>query len=244
MLPVRSKVTEQTYLPIGWMKTCYSEKFGAPRQSLMVPEARGILKIRDDSRLKTALQRLEQFSHVWIIYVFDRHLGQVWRPTIAPPRIEAPPRVGVFASRSPHRPNPIGLSAVKLERIDFDAPGGVELHLSGVDILDGTPVLDVKPYLPYADSIPDARAGWVQGEIRRYPVEFAPETLPIVPDESDRRLISQTLAWDPRPRSQRETMPLEAAESMGRRFAFRILGWDVHWEARPGAIHVFKIIKI
>jgi tRNA-Thr(GGU) m(6)t(6)A37 methyltransferase TsaA len=231
----------RSYIPIGTLETCFTEKFGAPRQALMVGEARGVLKLRPEPSFREALRGLETFSHVWVIYVFDRHIGKPWRPTIRPPRIGGPKRVGVLASRSPHRPNPIGLSAVKLDRIDYDGRGGIEIHLSGVDILNGTPVLDIKPYLPYADLLADAHSGWAQGEIERYPVEFPPE----IPCPSHLRgLVTQMLEWDPRPRPQRETMPFHDPTSEGRRFAFRVSTVDVHWEIRNGGIRVLEVILI
>jgi tRNA-Thr(GGU) m(6)t(6)A37 methyltransferase TsaA len=231
------------------MRTCFTEKFGAPRQSLMVEEARGVLKLRSEHGFREAVKGLESFSHVWVIYVFDRHVGKPWRPTIEPPRIDAPRRVGVLASRSPHRPNPIGLSVVRLDRIDLAALGGIEIHLSGVDILDGTPVLDIKPYLPYADHVPGAASGWIQNEIRKHAVEFSARASEQIEELKERHprlkeLIAQMLGWDPRPRSQREAMPLDASGTWGKRFGFRILGWDVQWEAREGGIVVVELVDL
>lgn len=234
-------MSSRSYFPIGTLQTCFTEKFGAPRQALMVSDARGVLKLRHDSAFREALRGLETFSHVWIIYVFDRHVGKPWRPTIRPPRIGGPKRVGVLASRSPHRPNPIGLSAVKLDSINYEARDGIEIHLSGVDILNDTPVLDIKPYLPYADNVPEAIAGWAKGEIERYPVEF-PEEISCPPHL--RGLVTQMLEWDPRPRPQRETMPLNDPATEGRRFAFRVSTVDVHWEIRKGAIRVVDVILL
>jgi tRNA (adenine37-N6)-methyltransferase len=214
----------------------------------MVSEARGVLKLNPDPGYRSALNHLASFSHLWIVFVFDKHSEKGWRSTIRPPRLEGPRRVGVFASRSPHRPNPIGLSAVKLERIDLDAPGGIEIHLSGVDILDETPVLDIKPYLPYADAIPDATAGWAEGEIRRYPVEFSPAALEsicrsgVARHPRLRELVLQLLEWDPRPRSQRSAIPMEDAASEGKRFGFRILDFDVQWEIRGGGVYVVALL--
>jgi len=240
--------TSDHYPPIGVLRTCFTEKFGAPRQSLMVSEARGVLKLKPDPGYRSALNHLESFSHVWIVFVFDKHAEKGWRSTIRPPRIEGPRRVGVFASRSPHRPNPIGLSAVKLERIDLDAAGGIEIHLSGVDILDGTPVLDIKPYLPYADSIPDASAGWAEGEIKRCRVDYSERAQEVMRTSGTERhphlrlLITQMLEWDPRPRSQRSAIPLGDPSSQGKRFGFRILEFDVQWEIRDGGIHVLDLL--
>lgn len=236
--------------PIGLIKTCFTEKFGVPRQSLMIQQATGVLKLNPDPKYRDALNHLEGFSHVWIIFQFHQHANKEWTPTIQPPRVGAPRRVGVFASRSPHRPNGIGMSAVKLEKIDLDAPGGIEIHLSGVDILDGTPVLDIKPYLPFADSIPEATAGWATGEIPRYSVEFSPESSAAIDEYSKtchprlKELVTEMLEWDPRPLSQRQSMPIEDPANEGKRFAFRIFNFDVQWEVRKAGIFVREILGI
>ena len=239
------------YQTIGLMKTCFQEKFGVPRQSMMVTEARGILKLNPDPLYRDALRHLETFSHIWIVFLFHDHLGMQWRPTIAPPRIDAPAKVGVFASRSPHRPNPIGLSVVRLEKIDFDAKGGIEIEVSGVDLLNGTPVIDIKPYVPYADSFPDANAGWTDTKIPRYPVTFSEQSLEQIQSLNSKyqhfsknglkALIEQMLSFDPRPTSQRASLPLENPEQEGHPFAFRMLDFDVKWEIRNKGIFVKEL---
>ncbi len=240
------------FTPIGVMRTPFVEKFGVPRQPLMVPEARGVIELGPDPRYRAAFAHIEKFSHVWVLYVFDQHLSAPWTPTILPPRVEGPRRVGVFASRSPHRPNPIGMSAVKLDRVEMDAPDGrVAVHVSGVDILDGTPVLDIKPYLPYADAIPDAVPGWAGVEIPRHRVSFTDRAREIAdgPLCTARHprfgvLVAEMLAWDPRPTPQRRTMPIGAAGTEGREFAFRLLGFDVRWQVHDGAIVVTDLIEV
>lgn len=241
--------TKDHYPPIGYIKTCFHEKFGVPRQSMMINEARGVLKLNADPSFRVALNHLEEFSHVWIIFVFHTHMEKGWRPTIRPPRLDAPRRVGVFASRSPHRPNPIGMSVVKLEKIDLDAPGGIEMHLSGVDFLDGTPVLDIKPYLPYADSFPEASSGWASTEIPKYKVDFSPESLKTIEEYSKRspgfkNLVAGILEWDPRPTSQRRAMPIENDETQGMVFGVRIVDFDVHWEIRNKNIFVRTLTRL
>jgi len=238
-----------TFEPIGTLQSAFKEKFGVPRQSGMIPEARAVLKLRPDPAFVTALNHLQDFSHVWVVFVFHQAHDRAWTPTIRPPRIGAPNRVGVFASRSPHRPNPIGMSAVKLDRIDFEARGGVEIHLSGVDLLDGTPVLDLKPYVPYADSIPDANAGWAEGEIPKYAVTYSDESLAAIDAHSQtlphlKALLTQTLEYDPRPMGQREAMPIADPSNEGREFRFRLMHFDVHWRIREGAIQVERFIEI
>lgn len=235
-----------SYSPIGYMRTCFTEKFGAPRQPLMIPDATGILKLNPDPAFAQAVEELGSFSHLWIIFVFHQHAGMPWHPRIQPPRAEIK-KVGVFASRSPHRPNPIGISAVKLEKIDFNAEGGIEIHVSGVDILDGTPVLDIKPYLPYADSIPEASSGWAESEISRFPVSFSEAALAELEKRKDPRLkslIEQTLALDPRPISQRKAMPIEGSASNGMTFRFRLAGYDIEWEIRGGTLQIKQLIEL
>jgi len=212
----------------------------------MVREARAILKLKANPGYREALQHLTEFSHVWIVFVFHQSIEKGWRPTIRPPRVDAPRKVGVFASRSPHRPNPIGMSAVRLESINLDAPDGIEIFLSGVDLLDQTPVLDIKPYLPFADRIDDATSGWAGSEIPRYQVTFAAaveEVLaqPFLEHPNLRRLLSEILAWDPRPTSQRRAMPIEAKDSEGLKFGFRIYNYDVQWQIQEARIHVIEL---
>lgn len=238
------------YPPIGVIKTCFTEKFGVPRQSLMVPEARGILKLNPDPQFAEALNQLETFSHLWLVFAFHLAEGKPWRARIEPPRTDGPRTVGVFASRSPHRPNPIGMSVVKLDRIDLKAAGGIELHVSGVDLLDGTPVLDIKPYVPYADIVADANAGWAKQELTQYKVEHSAACLAFFESEQAaqfphlKKLLEEILSWDPRPRSQREAMPIEDPQNDGKIFRFRILGFDVEWRIQEGRIQTLQILTL
>lgn len=236
--------------PIGFVETCFKEKFGIPRQSGLAREAKGILKLSSDPDFKTALRTLEGFSHLWIVFVFHEHGSKKWKPSIRPPRLGGIRKVGVLASRSPHRPNPIGLSAVELERIDWDAPGGPELHLLGVDILDGTPVLDIKPYLPYADSIPEARAGWADEPIVRAEVFFTEAALAAIDERSSggyanlKQLIAELLSLDPRPSFQKRRMPPGRPEAEGTRYGFNIFHFDVSWRISGGAFWVDDVITL
>ncbi len=213
----------------------------------MVSASWGILKLNKDPNFFAALGELDRFTHLWLLYDFHLHPPGNWRPTIEPPRLSQTKRVGVFASRSPHRPNAIGLSAVKLEKIDRYAPGGIEIFVSGLDIMDGTPILDIKPYLPYADRIQDAGAGWAEGDEEKYRVEFSDESLQgIAALGADahprlRDLIAQMLEWDPRPRSLRSSFPIGDPATEERVFAFRVADVDVHWQAVGRTFHVRKI---
>jgi tRNA-Thr(GGU) m(6)t(6)A37 methyltransferase TsaA len=236
------------YQPIGFLKSSFNEKFGVPRQSMMIQEAKAELQLLPKSRFSQSIEDLDRFSHVWVIFIFDRNFEKGWRSTIRPPRVGAPRKVGVFASRSPHRPNPIGISVVQLDRIERDPKKGAVLHLSGVDFLDGTPVIDIKPYLPYADSLPHASGGWASGEIPKYKVSFSEKSLETMTQNSERyprlqALVHQMLEWDPRPTSQRRAMPIEAPSSQGMVFGFRILDFDVKWEIQNGKIFVLELVK-
>ena len=236
------------FAPIGVVRTPFKDKFGIPRQPGLVSQAKGIIKISDDPDLKTALRSLEEFSHLWIVFVFHEHGGRNWKPSIRPPRLGGNRKVGVLASRSPHRPNPIGLSAVILERVDFDAEGGPEIHVAGVDLLDETPVLDIKPYIPYADSIPEANAGWASEEIPRYPVKFTHEVEALIlkadpkGEQGLRRLIIEVLELDPRPAYQKRQLPVGDPKSVGLKFGFDLLGHDVKYEVREDHFLVHNLL--
>lgn len=249
--PSRAKPPARwSFEPIGIVTSCFKEKFGIPRQPGLVPEAQATIKLKGDPDLKTALRSIETFSHLWLIFVFHEHGSHKWKPSIRPPRLGGATKVGVLASRSPHRPNPIGLSVVRLEAVNLDAPGGPELRVSGHDLLDGTPILDLKPYLPYADSLPDAKGGWAQEPIRRTPVEFTLAALEQIARISQsqgpeyarfKELIVEMLEIDPRPAFQQRRMPPDSAEAQGTRFGFKLLSYDVKWEIRDGKFLVTQL---
>jgi tRNA-Thr(GGU) m(6)t(6)A37 methyltransferase TsaA len=236
------------FAAIGEVRTPFPDKFGIPRQPGLVSQAKGVIKIHPDPDLKTALRSLEEFSHLWIVFVFHEHGGKSWKPSIRPPRLGGNVKVGVLASRSPHRPNPIGLSAVKLDKVDFDAEGGPEIHVSGVDLLDGTPVLDIKPYIPYADSIPDANAGWASAPIPRHPVKFTDEAEAEIfkrdPDGSRglRALIVEVLELDPRPAYQARQVPVTDKKSWGTKHGFDLLGHDIKYEIHQTQFLVYNLL--
>ena len=235
--------------PIGIAQTPFTQRFGIPRQPGLVPEARGILKLNNDPDLIHAIKGLEQFTHLWIVFVFHSHGGNKWKPTIRPPRLGGKVKMGVLASRSPHRPNPIGLSAVELDRIDFNAKGGAEIHVKGIDLLDGTPILDIKPYIPYADSIAHAGSGWAHEEIEKTPVEF--ETLAlekIKHAEANgfsglKDLIEQLITIDPRPGFQKRELPPNAEHAQGKDFGLLVRTWDVHWRIQDHRFVVYDLVK-
>jgi len=238
------------FKPIGFIRSAFKEKFGLARQSMMISHSVGVLKLNDDPQFKLAVADLENFSHLWVIFVFHFHFDDTWRPSITPPRVDGPKKVGVFASRSPYRPNPIGMSALKIERIDIDAPGGVEIHLSGLDLLDGTPVLDIKPYLPYADRIEEANSGWVPPETKKYPVSFSEKSLEKIQEWTTasnphlKEFLIQVLELDPRPTSLRRHYPIEKITPQRRLFGFRMMNFEIKCEIREGGIHVLDLLPL
>ena len=151
---------ERIFKTIGHIRSDFDSKFGIPRQSGLVEELRSLLVFEPEYRDENALRGLEEFSHIWVIWDFSEARRDEWSPTVRPPRLGGNERVGVFSTRSPFRPNPIGLSCVKLVGIKKDPELGSVLVLGGADMMDGTPVYDIKPYIPYADCRPDASAGF------------------------------------------------------------------------------------
>ena len=193
-----------TLAPVAHIRSDFPTKFGIPRQSGLVESLRAAVVFAPEYRNPDALRGLEGFSHLWLVWVFSRSVGAGWSPTVRPPRLGGNERMGVFATRSPFRPNPIGLSAVKLEEIRLQTPEGPQLVVSGADLMDGTPILDIKPYLPYADALPEALGGFtgnVGGKVLA--VEFPTELLSQVPEDK-RAALMGVLARDPRPPYQHD----------------------------------------
>jgi tRNA-Thr(GGU) m(6)t(6)A37 methyltransferase TsaA len=234
--------------PIGFMQTCFKEKFGIPRQPGLVTGAEGTIKLRNDPFLLNAIKGLEGFSHLWVIFVFHEQDARSWKPSIRPPRLGGAKKVGVLASRSPHRPNPIGLSVVKIDKINTDASDGIEIQVSGVDVLDGTPVLDIKPYIAYADAIEGTTSGWADSPIPRTEVELTPEAESDIqardPDGKKglKALVIEMLSLDPRPAFQQRRMPPTHPEAQGSRYGFLLLDYDVKWEIRDGKFRVLNLV--
>jgi tRNA-Thr(GGU) m(6)t(6)A37 methyltransferase TsaA len=190
--------------PIGIVRSCFGGKFGVPRQPGLCPSAWGTLHFHPPYRSREALRGLDGFSHLWLIFGFHETAAHGWKPTVRPPRLGGNQRVGVFASRSTFRPNALGLSLVCLEGIDDTAPDAPVLQLGGLDLIDGTPVYDIKPYLPYAESVAHAHAGFATAEIPRLNVEVtdaARPTFEALPPRAQ-SLIREALALDPRPAVQ------------------------------------------
>lgn len=231
-----------TFQPIGVIHSCFPEKFGIPRQPGLVKAAHAKLELLPPYDRAEALEGLAAFSHLWLIFVFHASLKEAWKPTVRPPRLGGNKRVGVFASRSMFRPNPIGLSVVELDRIDTAARPPC-LYLKGVDLLDGTPVLDIKPYLPYVDAIPTARGGYAASSPEPHlQVSFTAEAETQCASFAKayphlKSLISQVLALDPRP-------AYYDTEQARTEFGMRLQDFEVKWRVTGEHVSVLAIEKV
>ncbi len=188
-------------LPIAHIQNDFNEKFGIPRQSGLA-ELPSVIVFNPKYRVKEAFRGLELYSHIWLIWQFSEIPDKKWSPTVRPPKLGGNKRMGVFATRSPFRPNPIGLSAVKLLKIDYEAENAPLIHVSGADLMNNTPIYVIKPYLPYADSFPEASGGFAQQNKSGFLTVDFPETLlNMIPKDRQNGLIS-ALSQDPRPSYQ------------------------------------------
>lgn len=218
---------------IAHIRSDFSTKFGIPRQSGLVAELEADVVFAPEYRDRNALRGLEDFTHIWLIWNFSASHG--WAPTVKPPRLGGNTRMGVFATRSPFRPSPVGLSCVRLRSISWDTPEGPVLHVSGADLMDGTPILDIKPYIPYADSHPEASVGFTaQGGDYRVRVVFPPELLRKIPESRQHALLG-VLAQDPRPSYQ---------DDPERIYGMTFAGWDVRFRVTDGVLCVVEVVKL
>lgn len=216
---------------IGHVESCYLDKFGTPRQSGLVADSSARIILKPEFQPESSLQGLEEFSHLWIIFLFHKNTNHRFHAKVHPPRLLGESK-GVFATRSPHRPNPIGLSLVKLEKIE----SGI-IYIKEIDLIDGTPVLDIKPYLPNLESIPEAKAGWAANtKVLEIEVHFADEVEKELksyenkhPEKNFRKLIQDTLKLDPRPVVYRG-FEKEKNSPYRSQHAVRIIDYDIHFE--------------
>lgn len=209
---------------IARIRTELPEKFGVPRQSGLVPQLRGRVIFEPEYRNPDAVRGLEDFSHIWLIWQFSRAVREGWSPTVRPPRLGGNRRMGVFATRSPFRPNALGPSSVRLDRVELDPALGPVLHVSGADLMDGTPIFDIKPYLPYTDSHPQATGGFTDGLAHEpLTVECSPALLEHIPADSREGLLG-VLAGDPRPRYQEDPQRVYGLSFAGRNVKFTVDG--------------------
>lgn len=218
--------------PIARFHSPFPEKFGIPRQSGLAAGLHGRIVLEPAFRDPSALRGLDGFSHLWLIWEFSGNKTRNWQPTVRPPRLGGNTRLGVFATRSPFRPNPLGLSCVRLDRIEWDTPAGPVIHVLGADLMDGTPIYDIKPYVRYADSHPDARSGFTD-EVAWEPLDILfPEQTPFEPEELD--ILRDILAQDPRP-----PFHDDPEKTYGMAFA----GYDVRFRVNGQVLTVLEFRK-
>lgn len=221
-------------IPIAYIRTDFPEKFGIPRQSGLAAGLQARIVFVHQYRNPDALRGMEDFSHIWLIWEFsaNRHQSQ-WQPTVRPPRLGGNRQMGVFATRSPYRPNPLGLSCVKLDSIDFDGPEGPVLNVSGADLMDGTPIYDIKPYIRYADSRPHSMCGYVDAlPERTLKVVLPPECAAKVHDRSRIPALVEVLGLDPRPSYH---------DDPERVYGLGFAGQNVKFSVRDGVLTVLDI---
>lgn len=208
---------------IARIHTDFPTKFGIPRQSGLA-DTRGIIIFEPEYRNPDALKGIEEYSHLWLLWGFSKVKRERWSATVRPPRLGGNTRIGVFATRSPYRPNPIGLSSVELVRVEAAEKYGNVLYVAGVDMMDGTPIYDIKPYLPYVDAHPEATGGFAEDK-KEYElhVEIPEEWLCVIPEEQ-RIPLSQILSQDPRPSYQNDPERVYGMEYAGMEVKFRVNG--------------------
>ena len=211
---------EYTIKAIARIRSDFPTKFGIPRQAGIVEELEARIVFEPEYRNPDALRGLEGFSHIWLIWQFSQAVREDWSPTVRPPRLGGNTRMGVFATRSPFRPNALGLSCVRLLGIE-DTEEGRTLRVAGADLMDGTPIFDIKPYIPYADCKPEAESGFAPDPGAQLTVEFLPEAEKHIPPEK-RQALRGVLANDPRPRYKQDGERVYALEFAGREVKFQV----------------------
>ena len=221
--------------PIGHIENDYSEKFGIPRQSGLVEELKATIVFEPEFRNPDALRGLEGFSHLWLVWVFDQAIRKDWSPTVRPPRLGGNARMGVFATRSPFRPSPVGLSCVRIKEIVTDPEFGPVIYVYGADLMDGTPIFDIKPYIPYGDSHPEATGGFTDtaGEFL-LKVVFPENLLNILPAEK-RDAAMGVLSHDPRPSYQRKPERI---------YGLTFAGFDIRFQVNENSLTVVSVEKV
>ena len=220
---------------IARIRTDFPTKFGIPRQSGLVDSLKAMIVFEPNYSNPDALRGLEAFSHIWLIWEFSEAVRDTWSPTVRPPRLGGNMRAGVFATRSPFRPNALGLSSVKLDGIELHPDLGPVLHVSGADLMDNTPIYDIKPYIPYTDSHPEAIGGFAD-PLKDYAleVEFPEQWLRLIPKER-RDALSGVLAQDPRPSYQNDPERI---------YGFEFMNFDIRFTVRDNVLSVCEVVSL
>ena len=220
---------------IAHMKSDFPTKFGIPRQSGLVDTLRSTIVFEPEFRNDDALRGIEGFSHLWVIWQFSEAVRHDWSPTVRPPRLGGNTRMGVFATRSPFRPNAIGLSCVRLIAVERTESNGTVLHVAGADLMDGTPILDIKPYIPYSDAYPDAAGGFTDAaDDFLLQVDFPQSLLNLLPESKQQAAIG-ILSHDPRPSYQR---------TRDRIYGVSFAGYDIRFRVEDTILHVLEVNRL
>ena len=220
---------------IARIHTDFPTKFGIPRQSGLINTLKAVIVFEPEYRNPEALRGLEGFSHIWLIWEFSEAVRDTWSPTVRPPRLGGNTRMGVFATRSPFRPNAIGLSSVKLDGIELHHSLGTILHISGADMMDNTPIYDIKPYLPYTDSHPEAIGGFADPlDGYTLEVEFPDKWLQLIPEER-RGALMDVLSHDPRPSYQND---------QNRIYGLEFAGFDIRFLVNDNVLSIFEVVPL
>jgi tRNA-Thr(GGU) m(6)t(6)A37 methyltransferase TsaA len=220
-------MSEHIIKPIAHIRTEFASKFGIPRQSGLVPELEGTIVFEPEYRNPDALRGLETYTHIWLIWHFSEGFASAkeegsWSPTVRPPKLDGNTRVGVFASRSPNRPNSLGLSVVRMTGIELESPEGPLIRVSGADLMDGTPIFDIKPYMPYTESIPDAGRGIGRfRDLEPLEVEIPEELAKRLP-EGKTEALKRVLSIDPRPGYQDDPERIYGFLFAGKEIKFKV----------------------
>lgn len=223
---------EATIQAIAYMRSDFKSKFGIPRQSGLVEELQSTIVFAPEFRNPDALRGIEDFSHLWIIWQFSEAVRQGWSPTVRPPRLGGNTRMGVFATRSPFRPNNLGLSSVRLLGVEKTEQFGTVLHVGGADLMDGTPIFDIKPYIPYGDCHPDAVGGFTdQAKDFLLEVDFPPALLSKLPEEKQEAAVG-VLSHDPRPSYQKDS---------SRVYGLTFAGFDIRFTVQENKLTVVEV---
>ena len=228
-----NETTGRIMRPVAYIKSDFTSKFGIPRQSGLA-DLEAEIHFYPEYQNPEAVRGLEEYSHLWLIWEFSQAVRKEWSPTVRPPRLGGNVRMGVFATRSPFRPNPIGLSSVRLESVEFSEKYGPVLHVSGADLMDGTPIYDIKPYLAYVDSHPEAAGGFTdQIQDHKLKVEFPEKLLKKIPEEKREALLA-VLANDPRPGYQKDPE---------RKYGMSFGSWDIHFKVDGEQLQVLEVFN-
>ena len=220
-----------TLSPIAVIRTEFPEKFGIPRQSGLADSLRGSVVFLPEYRNRDAFRGLDGFSHIWLIWGFSANRNDDWQPTVRPPRLGGNDRMGVFATRSPYRPNPLGLSCVAVDRIDLDAEDGPVIYVRGADLMDGTPIYDIKPYIRYADSYPESICGYVDCLDESKLKVVIPDDIITGMTTDIAKSLHQTLALDPRPSYHNDPL---------REYGLSFAGYNIRFKVSDGVITVIS----